>query len=207
LSRPTKTECVAFGVRALKARHGEVRRLKRLHAPSRFGFRVWTSSWLLMDFFSRFGLQDGARVMEIGCGWGLAGIYCAKRHNAVVTGVDIDPEVFPYLRLHARINDVKIATVNRAFEELTSRQLEDTDVLIGADICFWDAMVDPFKNLIVRALARGVKTVVIADPGRVSFHELADHFIGMQQGEILSWAVHEPSDIDGKILRVAPLSG
>jgi hypothetical protein len=126
-----------------------------------------------------------------------------KGHHAVVTGVDVDPEVFPFLLLHARIKDVKIASLNRAIEELTSRQLGGVDVLIGADICFWGATVYPFKSSIVRALAQEVKTVVIAEPGRVSLHELTDHFIGNRQGELLSWAVNVPFDIDSKILRVS----
>lgn len=190
-------------MRAYKARHEEIKKLKRLHAPSRFGFRVWGSSWLLMDFFSRLGLAQGSHVMEIGCGWGLAGIYCAKRHDAAVTGVDIDPEVFPYLLLHARINNVKIKTVNAAFERLSSEQLGKTELLIGADICFWDAMVDPLKRLISRALAEGVGTVVIADPGRSSFYDLANHFTEVNQGEVLSWTAENPGPVRGKILRVS----
>jgi predicted nicotinamide N-methyase len=180
-----------------------VKRLKRFHAPSRFGFRVWASSWLLMDFFSRLGLEKGSHVIEIGCGWGLAGIYCAKKHDAVVTGVDIDPQVFPYLLLHARINNVKIKTVNKAFEKLTSEQLEDTDLLIGADICFWDAMVDPLKRFISRALEEGVGTVVIADPGRSSFFDLASYFTDDRGGEILSWTAEHPGLVRGKILRIS----
>lgn len=199
----SRKECLSYGVRAYKARHEEIKKLKRLHAPSRFGFRVWGSSWLLMDFFSRLGLAQGSHVMEIGCGWGLAGIYCAKRHDAAVTGVDIDPEVFPYLLLHARINNVKIETVNAAFERLSSEQLGKTELLIGADICFWDAMVDPLKRLISRALAQGVGTVVIADPGRSSFHDLANHFTEVNQGEVLSWTAENPGPVSGKILRVS----
>lgn len=199
----SRKECLSYGVRAYKARHVEIKRLKRLHAPSRFGFRVWDSSWLLMDFFNRLGLEKGSHVMEIGCGWGLAGIYCAKRHDAIVTGVDIDPEVFPYLKLHARINNVRIRTVNAAFEKLTSEQLEDTDLLIGADICFWDGMVDPLKRLIARALAEGVRTIMIADPGRSSFYDLARYFTDDKRGEILSWTAEHPGPVRGKILRIS----
>jgi predicted nicotinamide N-methyase len=154
-----------------------------------------------MDFFSRLGLESGVRIMDIGCGWGLAGIYCAKRHDAVVTGIDIDPEVFPYLLLHAKINKVKIKTMNTSFQKLTSQQLEKTDMLIGADICFWDGLVDPLKHFIDRALAEGVHTVVISDPGRHSFHALASYFT--EQGEVLSWTAESPGPVRGKILRIS----
>jgi len=154
-----------------------------------------------MDFFSRLGLESGARVMDIGCGWGLAGIYCAKKHDAVVTGIDIDPEVFPYLLLHARANKVRIKTMNTAFQKLTSQQLENIDMLIGADICFWDGLVEPLKHFICLALAEGVRTVVIADPGRHSFYDLASYFT--EQGEVLSWTAERPGPVRGKILRIS----
>ena len=48
--------------------------------------------------------------MEIGCGWGLLGIYCAKKYDSRVISVDLDAEVFPYLELHTRVNDVEIST-------------------------------------------------------------------------------------------------
>ena len=44
--------------------------------------------------------------MEVGCGWGRASIYCTKKHDSEGLGVDADPKVFPYLHVHAEINDV-----------------------------------------------------------------------------------------------------
>jgi predicted nicotinamide N-methyase len=140
--------------------------------------------------------------MEVGCGWGLAGIYCAKNHAAVVTGVDIDPEVFPYLEMHSRINDVKISTIIKGFGELATEQLKEVDVLIGADICFWDTMVGPLKKLINRSLRQGVQMVVIADPGRPTFNKVADHFCTNGMGESLNWDVTHPHPIQGKILKI-----
>lgn len=140
--------------------------------------------------------------MEVGCGWGLAGIYCAKKHGAMVTSVDIDPDVFPYLCVHAEINKVNIATMNNGFDDLTIRNLRGIDVLIGADICFWDNMVDPLKRLIRRALRAGVRLMLIADPGRSTFDEIADYFVEKQRGEILEWATRSPRRIQGKIFKI-----
>jgi len=97
-----------------------------------------------MDFLKRCAMPSGSHVMELGCGWGLAGIYCAKTFGAVVTSVDIDPEVFHYLHRHSEINDVEIATMNLGFEDLTRKHLKGMKVLIGADICFWTAWWSPF---------------------------------------------------------------
>lgn len=197
-----RTQITEYGIQVFLARHREIRQLKRLHAPGLHGFRVWPSSWLLMDFFKRRGLPEAANVMELGCGWGLAGIYCAKRYGALVTGVDIDPEVFPYLRLHARTNQVNIAEITKGFEGLRQDHLNKTDVMIGADICFWDAMVGTLRRLIDRALEGGVRQVIIADPGRVTFNRLADDCVKSLGGEIIESSVLRPYPIEGRILMI-----
>jgi predicted nicotinamide N-methyase len=155
-----------------------------------------------MDYFRRRGLPKRAHVMDVGCGWGLAGIYCAKKHGAVVTGVDIDSDVFPFLRLHAEINDVRITTMRKSFRGLTGNHLKNVDVLLGADICFWDSMIDPLKKLIHRALRAGVNIVLIADPGRSTFDRLGKHLCDEMEGEILDWEVRRPRRIDGQILKI-----
>ena len=201
-----KTQIQAYGVRVLLSNHPQIRRLKRLHAPSVHGNKHWASSWLLMDYFKRRGLAEGTRVTEVGCGWGLAGIYCAKKHGAIVTGIDIDSEVFPYLRLHSDINKVEVATIKKSFTKLTQRQLEDVDVLIGSDICFWDSIVDPLKRFVRKALRAGVQLVLIADPGRPTFEEFAGYFTDRFTADVLDWDVRRPRSISGRILQIqAPL--
>lgn len=198
----TKNEIRAYGVRVLQSHHPEIRRLKRRHRPSVHGNKHWASSWLLMDYLRHNTLPKKARVMEIGCGWGLASIYCAKKYGAIVTGVDIDPEVFPYLRLHAEINKVHIATLQQKFNRLKEDHLQNFDVVIGADICFWDKMVNPLKRFINRALRAGVQLVTITDPGRPTFEKIGDYFVKKQRGEILDWAVHRPRNIQGRLLMI-----
>ncbi len=197
----------AYGIKVLLSRHPRVRRLKRLHFPSSHGNKFWASSWLLMDFFHSRGLHQGSRVIDVGCGWGLAGIYCAKKHHAVVTAVDADPEVFPFLRLHAEVNGVQVTTIKRAFGGLTRPDLSDFDVLIGADICFWETLTYSLKRLINRALTSGVKLALIADPGRSPFDELSAYFVKRRGGEILDWTVQRPRHIRGRILKIGSLEG
>ena len=140
--------------------------------------------------------------MDVGCGWGLAGIYCAKKQGALVTGVDIDSEVFPFLRLHAEINKVQIATMRKGFNGVTCKHLKGFDFVIGADICYYDEMVDPLRRLICRALRVGVKSVVIADPGRSPFENLGKYFCKNGAGETLDWTARRPRLIQGRILKV-----
>ena len=200
-----KNEILNYGLRVFRSRHREIRKLKRLHSPSVHGFRVWSSSWLLLDFLARRGLPHGIRVIDVGCGWGVAGIYCAKRYGARVTAVDIDSEVFPYLRLHADINKVNIITLKKGIDELKGKHLKDVDVVIGADICFWDTMVDPIKGFISRALITGVRLVLIADPGRSPFEELGEYFVEDGKGLAMDWSVRIPHPIHGRILKIGSL--
>jgi predicted nicotinamide N-methyase len=159
-----------------------------------------------MDFLKHRGMPERTRVMEVGCGWGLAGIYCARKHGALVTGVDVDSEVFPYLRLHAVMNRVVVTTMKKGFDTLTTNHLEDFDVVIGSDICFWGTMADSLKGLIGRALATGVQLVLIADPGRSPFEELGAYFVENHEGEMMNWAVENPYSIHGRILKVGSLT-
>jgi predicted nicotinamide N-methyase len=200
-----KNEILEYGVRAFRPRHHKIRELKRTHAASCHGFRLWPSSWLLMDFLNGQGLPKGAHVMELGCGWGLAGIFCAKNRGAEVTSVDIDPEVFPYLRMHTQLNDVEVSTMHIGFDDLISKHLKGVDVMIGADICFLDSLADSLERLICRALEEGVQLVAIADPGRTSFERLGRHFVQKMRGEVRDRSVRRPYPIEGRILRIGAL--
>lgn len=203
--KSARKEIRAYGIRALLSRHPRVRQLKRCYTPSLHGNKLWSASWLLMDFFKKKGMPEETRIMELGCGWGLAGIYCAKKFGAVVTGVDTDGDVFPYLDLHADVNGVEIRTWLTDMNDLRKAHLEGFDILIGADICFWDSMGGALKRLINRALKGGVKAVVLADPGREPFLQMADHYVKKELGDLLDWEVRRPKPIVGHILRIGAL--
>jgi len=201
----TKNEIFEYGLRVFRPRHHKIREIKRLHAASCHGFRLWPSSWLLMDFLNAQGLRKGSRIMELGCGWGLAGIFCAKTCDADVTSVDIDSEVFPYLEIHTQINHVSVSTMNLGFDDLMGDHLKEIDVVIGADICFLDSLVVSLKSLIYRALGEGVQFVAIADPGRTTFEKLGGHFTREMNGEVRGRSIRKPYPIDGRVLRIGAL--
>ncbi len=192
----------AYGLRALLSAHPEVRKLKRSAAPSIHGNKHWPSSWLLIDYLSRRPLPRRRRVLELGAGWGLTGIYCARKYGARVTAVDKDPEVFEYLRLHASANRVRIRELQIGFASLAPAYLARTDVLIGSDICFWDSLVPALRRVIRKALAAGVGLVLIADPGRSPFERLARSFTRNGRGEVFDWTASRPRSRWGRILRI-----
>jgi predicted nicotinamide N-methyase len=140
--------------------------------------------------------------MEIGCGWGPASIYCAKRFDARVTGVDMDPEVFPFMDVLSALNDVEIEHLVSKYEDLTREQLGAQKVLVGSDICFWDKLVKPLYKLIGRALKSGVDRVVIADPGRPTFYELSELCRKKFDAELQEWYAVEPNHYTGEVLEI-----
>ena len=165
----------AFGLKILNARHKEIRRLKREgYAVEIHGNKFWNSSFLLMDYLRRHPIPSSTRVLEIGCGWGLLGLFCSKKFNCRVHGIDADKNVIPYLELHATINNIKMTAEKKKFEQLSVAYLSQFDMILGADICFWDEMTDTLLKLIHRAKRGGVGTVMIADPCRSPFTDLGE---------------------------------
>jgi predicted nicotinamide N-methyase len=140
--------------------------------------------------------------MEIGCGWGIAGIYCAKRWGTRVTAVDMDAEVFPYLRLHSEINRVRVETLRTTFGGIRLEHLEGTALVIGADICFWDKMILSLKRLIGRAVRAGVRRILISDPGRPPFEELCSYYVKRGMAEVLDWTSRQPKRSQGRIMKI-----
>jgi len=182
----------AFGLRLPKASHPTLRRLKGLDSPRAQGHKTWNAGWLLIDYLQRQSLAQRLRVLDAGCGWGLCGIYCAQSLNACVTAADIDPRVFPYLALHAELNEVEITMRELAFEQMDSTLLAQQDLVVGADICFRENMVEPVLHLVERALKAGVPRLAIADPGRPSFRSLSSYCIDEFAARTISWSVEEP---------------
>ena len=200
--RKPRTELSAHGVRCLLSRHPRIKQLKRKYRPDSHGNKVWKTSWMLMDYLSGNGTIADGVALDIGCGWGLSGIFLAKQFNARVTGVDIDSEILPFLQLHAEINDVDIQFLNKGYDQIGKSQLQGVDLMVGTDICFWEELIDPLRRLIHRARRAGVKQIFIADPGRPTFEDLSEFFASRPGAELIEWEIETPVYTAGKILKI-----
>ena len=189
---PTPNERQAFGLRIPKPSHPELRKLHSRHTPTAQGHKTWNATWLLADFLTRQDLPRGLRVIDVGCGWGLAGIFCARAFAAQVTSVDIDSQVFPFLQLHARLNEVEVQTLESPLDEIPANLLAEQDLLVGVDICFREKMVAPVHSLVERALAVGVPRLLLADPSRPSFKNLCTLCAAHSNTHSQSWQIPEP---------------
>ena len=194
----------AFGLKILKAGHPRIRQLKRDgHVAEIHGNRFWNSSYLIMDYLKKNPLPAKLRVLEIGCGWGLLGLYCAKRFGNRVHGIDADKNILPYLELHAELNDVRMPAERKTFNQLTVNYLSRFDVILGADICFWDQMATQLYRMIIRAKRAGVRQIMIADPCRPPFSELAEKCEDkLEDVELVEKFLTRPVNASGEILIV-----
>jgi predicted nicotinamide N-methyase len=200
-TRKPRTEYRFRGVTMPTASHPAIRRLKRQGVyPSIHGNKLWKSSCLLIDYLNRHRPQHCRSVIDVGCGWGASGIWCARTLGARVTSVDADPDVFPFLAETAALNGVEAEPLVSRFENLTTRRLSNYDMLIAADICFWDELVNPVYNMVNRAVKAGVKHILIADPERSTFLEMAERCVDKHCADLIEWKTRTPIKASGALM-------
>lgn len=201
MSSKPRTENRFRGVIMPTGSHPAIRRVKRSGVyPSIHGNKLWKSSCLLMDYLNRNRPQHSRSVIDVGCGWGVTGIWCAKTLGAEVTSMDADANVFPFLEATAELNKVETNHMVSRFEKLTTKQLSQYDMLVAADICFWDELVNPVYNMVNRAVKAGVKHILIADPERPTFYDMAERCADKHCADIVGWQTRSPIKASGAIM-------
>lgn len=189
------------GLKIYKKKHKAIKKLlKDTSTPEIHGDKVWFSSYLIHDYLLKNPPKKKANIMEIGCGWGILAIHCAKEFKAKVIAVDADKNVFPFLDMHAKLNKVKVEHKVSRYENLKASLLAEQDMILGGDICFWNELIDPLLKLIKRSVKNGVGTIIIADPGRSPFLKLAKQCKKQFDAELLEVNLKEPMKEDGYLL-------
>lgn len=200
-SKKPRTKRRFRGVTMPTGSHPAIRKVKRQGTyPSIHGDKLWKSSCLLIDYLQENPPEHCENIIDVGCGWGVSGIWCAKKLGAQVTSVDADPDVFPFLEATAALNGVTTTPLVSRFEKLSTRQLSEFDMLIAADICFWDELVNPVFNMVKRAVKAGVKQILIADPERSPFFEVAERCEKHYCAEVIDWQTNSEIKAQGAIM-------
>lgn len=180
-----------YGIKILLSKHKILRELARAQSTPRiYGDQVWQSSYVAMDYLSQFPLAPESRVVDVGCGWGLLGIFCAKKYKSDVLLIDADKNVFPYIESHQTLNNVSLESDHAEFKDLDENRFQGQDVVVGADICFWPEQISQLKKMISAALAAGVKKIIIADPGRKTFLQLSKYCEKMYGSRLINWSIN-----------------
>lgn len=167
--------------------------------PTEFGNKVWATSLVLIDYLAKqpyplpFSLNN-LRVLEIGCGWGLLGVFLAKNFGCAVTCTDMDAHVLPIVQLHAQLNDVSVQTMQASFNDLSTEYLRQFDVIIGTEICYSEEVGQDIMRLIQRAFGATVSYILIGDPGRPDFEDC----LNFSKENYLTEVAILPGSVNGK---------
>ena len=116
-----------------------------------FGVVAKTITGAAEAFISRLAIPTGSRVLDVACGTGNSAIPAA-RNGAIVTGVDIAPNLLVQARERAAAEGLAIT-----FDEGDAEQLPYADASFDAVVTMFGAMFAPRPELVASELARVLK--------------------------------------------------
>ncbi|PKM01454.1 MAG: SAM-dependent methyltransferase [Gammaproteobacteria bacterium HGW-Gammaproteobacteria-6] len=125
--------------------------------------QVWPAGRLLAQTMSHY-IIAGKRILEIGCGLGLASLVLQRRH-ANITASDHHPLAESFLNHNAALNGLDTMIYRDMPWAITNHPLPLYDLIIGSDILYERGHADLLAVLVQRhGTADG--EVLITDPGR-----------------------------------------
>ncbi len=116
-----------------------------------FGKVATTISAAAEAFVTRLPVKSGDRVLDIACGTGNSAIPMARR-GAIVTGVDIAPNLLVQARERAAAENLSVA-----FDEGDAERLPYPDASFDMVITMFGAMFAPRPELVAAEFARVLK--------------------------------------------------
>jgi predicted nicotinamide N-methyase len=129
---------------------------------SLFG-QVWPSGRLLAETMSGFEVA-GKRILELGCGLGLASLVLQRR-GANVVASDHHPLAGPFLAYNSALNDLPAVVYRELRWDVPHETLGRFDLIIGSDVLYERGHADQLAALLVRH-THAQSEVLITDPGR-----------------------------------------
>ena len=130
--------------------------------------QLWTSARMLAKVIIREdwpAYRQPVRVLEVGCGLGLAGLAALAR-GLEVTFSDLDETALQFAAANARLNGfTRFRTLPLDFRD-PPRDIRYPAV-IGSDLMYEERLVDPLVRLLDAVLAPG-GTCLITDPDRTA---------------------------------------
>lgn len=173
---------------------------------SHFGV-LWPAGLALAQAMSVLPVA-GLRILEVGCGLGLASMVL-KRRGADITASDRHPLAEQFLRQNETLNRIKPIAFHCAPWDSDHEALGRFDLLIGADVLYERGQGAALGAFIGRH-ARPVARVILADAGRgysAPFSEILRR-LGFGKGEQRVWSGGQwPPGRGGKILTYGRPSG
>lgn len=124
---------------------------------------LWKSSRVLASLMARYEV-DGKRILEVGCGLGLASLVLNHR-GANITAMDIHPEAAAFLAENVVLNGGRAIPFVRSSWAEPNAELGVFDLIIGSDVLYEKEHVADLSNFAGRHLGPRAEIIVI-DGGR-----------------------------------------
>lgn len=124
---------------------------------------IWDSSKILAHFMSDFDIS-GKRILEVGCGIGLASLVLNHR-AADITATDYHPEAERFMNENVRINNDNLIPFTRTGWGDMEDALGKFDLIIGSDLLYERDHINLLAGFIDRHTKQHCE-VIIVDPGR-----------------------------------------
>ncbi len=129
---------------------------------------VWASGELLAHLMSSYDIQ-GLRILEVGCGIGLASLVLNNR-DADITATDHHPEAGKFLKKNVLLNKGKDIPFVRANWSEPHNTLGKFDLIIGSDLLYEPNHSELLCRFINQHAAKNCK-VILVDPGRAHYKD------------------------------------
>ena len=125
--------------------------------------QVWPAGRVLAQAMSSFDV-DGKRILELGCGLGLASLVLSRR-KADITASDHHPLAEEFLTYNAALNGLPAPAYLDIAWTQPQPKLGQFDLIIASDVLYERGHAEQLSQLISRH-AQPAAEVLITDPGR-----------------------------------------
>ncbi|MFP7721714.1 class I SAM-dependent methyltransferase [Lysobacter sp. A3-1-A15] len=129
---------------------------------SLFG-QLWPSGEMLAHLVETIPVE-GRRVLELGCGIGLASLVLGRR-GADVVASDVHPLAEVFLAYNAALNDLPALHYRQVLWDRPMPALGTFDLIIASDVLYERGQAEVISELVARH-ANPRCEVIITDPGR-----------------------------------------
>ena len=133
------------------------------------------------------------RVLDFGCGGGVAGIAAARAGATHVIANDVDGWALSVARIAAERQGLRVTPSLEDFTE--TMNLPDADILLCSDLAYEKQPAPQQRAVLERARAAGMR-VLVADAGRTYFDDRNLKLLGQFEIDV-------PRDLEGVDRRVA----
>ena len=161
---------------------------------------IWPSAQKMADLMQTWQLQ-GLRILEIGCGLGLASLVIHRRLGNI-TASDVHPYTQRFLDANLRLNDLPDMAYAQGDWAGHNTPLGQFNLIIGSDVLYERNHPEQLAGFIQRHAADHSQVLII-DPNRgqrAAFHKaMQAQGFGLTQTDILT-PLHDLTPYRGRLL-------